>query len=474
MKDELLEKVYSWADENGVLKPETLVVAGASGGADSVCLFHVLYKLSSARAFSIVAVHVNHMLRGEESDGDEDFVRELCGKYGIPLHVFREDVAAFANENHYSTEEAGRLIRYRCLREVADKVCASYIAVAHHRDDQAETVFLNLLRGTGIDGLCGMPEISGKIIRPLLRFGKQDIEAYIRRNGLTYRTDSSNYENAYLRNTIRNIIFPGIKLQTGTDISASLIRMQKLLRTDRDFLNGYAGKKFNDILILEENNRVVLERNELKGLHPAIAGRIIRIAWERVSGSLKGLESVHVDMVLDIVSKEGNRTAELPKGVTAAAEYNRVEISARASREKPGPFSVRLEVPSTVDLPVFKIRMESGIFSAEEFSEKFGRIEKPRENSLTQLFDYSKIKEGIYIRNRKPGDIFFPYNSSGRKKLKDFLIDQKIPVSMRDSIPLLADGKNIVWVIGVRTADNYKVTGSTNTILYVNVMKLND
>ena len=153
------------------------------------------------------------------------------------------------------------------------------------------------------------------------------------------------------------------------------------------------------------------------------------------------------------------------------AEYNRVEFSSETSCKKVEPFSIRLSPPSIVDLPVNEMRIEMELFSRGEFIKKFGRIEKAKENSLAQLFDYSKIKEGIYIRSRMPGDIFFPYNSSGKKKLKDFFIDQKIPGSMRGSIPLLADGKNIIWVIGFRTADNYKISDSTQKILYVNIKK---
>lgn len=474
MNDKLLEKVNQWAEKNGVLKPGNTVVAGVSGGADSVCLLDILHKLSNKRAFSLVAVHVNHMLRGKESDEDEHFVIGLCDKYGIPLKVFKEDVAAFADNNNYSIEEAGRLIRYERLMEVLDKKSAAHIAVAHHRDDQAETVFLNLLRGAGLDGLCGMSDIKDKIIRPLLMVSKSEIEAYIKRNGLFYRIDSSNFENNYLRNTVRNVIFPEIKRRTGTDISASLLRMQRVLKTDRDFLNQYAEDKFKDILISEDDKRVVLKRNELSELHQAIAGRIIRIALERIAGSLKGFESVHADMALSLVSRDGNRTAELPKGITVTAEYDRVEFSYKTDRKKDEPFSFRLSVPSVVELPANRMRIETWLISRDEYIEKFGKIEKAKENSLTQLFDYGKIKEGIYIRSRMPGDVFFPYNSGGKKKLKDFFIDQKIPKNMRESIPLLADGKNVIWVIGYRTADNYKISDSTETILYINIRKQKD
>lgn len=470
MNDKLLEKVNLWADKYGVLKADSCVVVGVSGGADSVCLLHILYKLCKARTFSIAAVHINHMLRGAESDGDEHFVRDLCTEYNIPLNVFNEDVAAFARESNYSIEEAGRLIRYKRFREVLDKTHATHIAVAHHRDDQAETIFLNLLRGTGIDGLCGMPGIKDKIIRPLLDVSKNEIEAYIKRNCLSYRTDSSNYENNYLRNAVRNVIFPEIKQQTGTDIASSLLRAQRLLKTDRDFLNQYTDEKFKTVLISEEKAKVVLKRNELLELHPAIASRIMRIAWEKVTGSLKGLESSHVNSVLSIAAKKGNKTVELPKGITATSEYDKLVISSQVRKDRIEPFSFSLSLPSVVDLPVIKLKVEARLFSRDEFIKHFGKINKPKENSFTQLFDYGRIKKGIYIRNRLPGDTFFPFNSSGRKKLKDFFIDEKIPNNIRGNIPLLTEDKNIIWVIGFRTSEEYKITELTETILYVNVL----
>jgi len=470
MDDKLLEKVNSWAEECGALKPGTLVIAGVSGGADSVCLLDVLYRLGKTRGFSVYAVHVNHMLRGMEADEDENFVRDLCNRYGIPLKVFREDVAGFAEKNGCSVEEAGRIIRYECFQKVLEEQGGSYIAVAHHMDDQAETVFINLLRGTGLDGLCGMPEIKGRIIRPLLRVKKSDILAYIERNSLSYRTDSSNYENTYLRNIIRNVIFPEIRRLTGTNLSAGLVRMQELLKADRDFLNQYAEKKFSEILVDSNEHKVILEREKLKRLNPAVSGRIIRIAWEKVSGSLQGLESVHVRAVLNIAMKDGNHTADLPKGIKAIAIYNRLEITAETTGKTAGSGPAEIPVPAVTMLRDYKITVKTELFTREEYIAKFGNINKPKENSLIQLFDYDKIKEGIYIRVRMPGDMFFPYNSNGKKKLKDFFIDSKIPKNIRGNIPLLADGKNIVWVIGRRTAENYKVDDSTGKILYVNII----
>lgn len=472
MNDELLEKVNSWADKNNVLRPNTLVIAGVSGGADSVCLLHVFTMLSKSRSFSVAAVHINHMLRGAESDGDEKFVKTICEKWGITIRVFREDVGMFSYENKYSIEEAGRILRYKRLNQVLEETDAQHIAVAHHSGDQAETVFLNLLRGAGLDGLSGMPAVSDRIIRPLLMVGKNEIEEYMKRNGLVYRTDSSNYDNIYLRNAIRNDIFPAIQKQTGVNIIPSLTRASTHLKTDKDFLDQFTKEKFGSVLLYESKKKIVLRRSELIKLHPAISTRIIRMVWKKVTGSSKGLESIHVMIALDIASKSGNKTAVLPKGVRVAAEYDNIDISRNAEGEAPKTFSISILVPSSIDLPNEEIRIETKLYSKEQYIREFGRIEKEKESSLTQLFDYDRIKKGINIRSRRPGDIFFPYKGSGTKKLKDFLIDIKVPRNKRDTVPLLAEDKNIIWVIGFRTSEKYRITQSTKVILCVNILYL--
>lgn len=475
MNDGLVEKVNFWAEKNCVMKPDTHVIVGVSGGADSVCLLHILFTLSKTRLFIITAVHINHMLRGKESDEDELFVKDLCSQYDITLKVFREDITTFSLEQGCSIEEAGRIIRYRRFQEVLSETSANYIAVAHHSDDQSETIFLNILRGTGLDGLCGMSSKSGQIIRPLLNVSKDEIQAYIKRNALLYRTDSSNLDNIYLRNSLRNVIFPEINEQTGTNITSSLLRMQKLLKSDSDFLNEYATEKYKNIVIFEDEKTVLLQRSQMIQLHEAISSRVIRIAWEKLTGSYKGLESVHVSFALEVIAGQGNKIAQLPKGIRAITQYDTVKITKELPEKNTQAFSIGITIPSTIYLPVNedlddrKIKVETQLYSRDDFLKRFGEIKKPKESGFVQLFDYDSIKKGIYIRNRLPGDVFSPYKGSGGKKLKDFFIDRKIPKNTRDKIPLLANGKDIVWVVGHRTSDKYKISNSTKTILYVNI-----
>ncbi len=468
MEELLFKKIADWADRKQVLLPGTAVVAGISGGADSVCLLHVLLGLSRLRSFSIFAVHINHMLRGCESDGDESFVRSLCTQWQVPLQVFREDVRAFAGNKGCSVEEAGRMVRYQRFHMVMEEKGAQFTAVAHHRDDQAETVFFHLLRGSGLEGLCGMEDVSSWILRPLLETGRDEILAYNARNGLAYRTDSSNQDNSYARNVIRNELFPQIQQKTGFPVTASLLRTARLLRDDSDYLQQMAAVQYKPLILSKDDSTVAIKRKNLCELHPAIAGRCIRMAWEEVTGSNSGLEEKHVAAVLNLSGRKASGlTIQLPKGVCATIEYDKLLIKIRNGGTTGSPFQVPVNVPGLAELPERGILIYTALYSREEYEGAFGRLEKPRETSLHQIFDYEKINKGINIRNRQNGDIFYPYRSPGSKKLKDYLIDEKIPREKRENIPLLAIDNNIIWVMGFRTSEKFKVDDASEVILSV-------
>lgn len=468
MEAPLFKKIANWADRKKVLLPETAVVAGVSGGADSVCLLHILLGLARLRSFSVFAVHINHMLRGGESDEDESFVRGLCTQWQVPLRVFRKDVRSFAREKGCSVEEAGRLLRYECFHRVMDETGAQHVAVAHHRDDQAETVFFHLLRGSGLEGLCGMEDVSQQVLRPLLETGRDEIQAYINQNGLVYRTDSSNQDNAYARNAIRNELFPLIQQKTGFPVTASLLRTARLLRADRDFLQQMAALRYKESVVMKDRNTVAFQRKNLHGLHPAMAGRCIRMAWEEITGSAAGLEEKHVAAVLGMSGKKtSGLTLQLPKGVLAAIEYDRLLLTSDNREFGNSPFQVPLNVPGMIELPERGLLIYTALYDRREYEKVFKGLEKPKETSLHQIFDYGKINKGINIRNRRDGDLFYPYRSPGSKKLKEYFIDEKIPRGKRENIPLLAIDNNILWVMGFRTSEKYKVDDASEVILSV-------
>lgn len=475
MKEILFKKVALWADRKQVMLPGTAVVAGISGGADSVCLLHVLLALARVRSFSVFAVHINHMLRASESDGDESFVRNLCSQWQVPLQVFREDVYSFAEKNSCSVEEAGRMVRYERFGKVMQEVGAQYVAVAHHRDDQAETVFFHLLRGSGLEGLCGMEDVSQRVLRPLLDTGRDEILAYIAANGLEYRTDSSNKDNSYTRNTIRNVLLPLIQQKTGFPVTTSLLRTSRLLRADRDYLQQNAAMRYKDIILSKDDKTVALRREGLNALHPAMAGRCVRMAWEEVTGSVAGLGEKHVAAVLELSGRKASgRMTQLPEGVNAVVEYDRLLLTTCRDKQKCCPVSVPAIIPGITELPERNIRVITALYTHEEYVNAFGGMIKPKETSFNQIFDYSKLNRGISIRSRRNGDIFYPYRSPGSKKLKEYFIDEKIPRDKRENIPLLAVDENIIWIIGLRTSEAYKADDAAEVILSVRVTAMDD
>ena len=460
----LLQQVKKDIRDHGLIRPGSHVVAGLSGGADSVCLLYVLWQLSREYALSITAVHVNHMLRGTESDADEAFAVDLCRRWDIPIRVFRADIAEISRTSGLSEEEAGREVRYGYLSQVLREASADVIAVGHHYEDNAETVMLNILRGCGLEGLAGMDYKSGSIIRPLLGIRRSQIEAYLNQEGIPWRTDSSNASCKYVRNRVRNLLFPAIKEQFGCDPVPVLNRLSVLARRDEAYLAAQARRIFDEIS-REEGVEVSLDAGVLCRLNKAISSRIVRLAWEKATGSLKGIESVHVDDVLRLCRESGTgKRLSLPKGWTASLSYGRLILRPERDVRKT-EWSYPVPVPGTVCVREANGLLEAKILTRDQFVESFGNWLTIKETSNIQVFDYLKFNCGINIRNRRDGDRIRPFKSPGEKKLKKFFIDHKIPAEKRDSIPLVAAGPRILWVIGMRTSDECRPDERTQSYL---------
>lgn len=473
MQDNLvLQQVRKDIHDHGLIRPGSHVVAGLSGGADSVCLLYVLKQLSPEFELAITAVHVNHMLRGAESDADEAFVVDLCRKWDIPIRVFHADIAEISRTSGISEEEAGRETRYGYFYQVLRETSADAIAVGHHYEDNAETVMLNILRGCGLEGLTGMDYKSGPVIRPLLGLRRSQIEDFLKREGIPWRTDSSNSSCKYVRNRVRNLLFPAIREYFECDPVPLLNRMSALARRDEAYLAELARKTFLD-MNRPLNPGLSLDAKALCRLDAAISSRVVRMAWEQATGSLKGLESIHVDDVLRLCrqSMTGKRLC-LPGGWSASLSYGRL-ILAPAREAQKTQWSYPVNVPGTVHVKETNGMLKAMVLTREQFVKEFGDRPKIKETSNIQVFDYLKINCGINIRNRRDGDRIRPFKSPGEKKLKKFFIDQKIPVEKRDNIPLVAAGSRILWVIGMRTSDECRPDERTQSYLVLTWHDLN-
>lgn len=469
MQVSLLTQVKNNIKTQNLLKPGDKVIIGVSGGADSVCLLKVLSELKNELETELLVVHVNHGLRGNEADSDQAHVEELCRDCSVPVRVYSVNIKKLSTKLKISEEEAGRIARYKIFENVLKKTGGDCIAVAHNREDQAETIMMNILRGSGIDGLCGMPVKNGRIIRPLLNCSRADIEKYLEENNIHFCTDSSNKGVEYTRNRIRNELFPKIKELFDISPTNQLVKLSGLVADDREFLEDTAKRSYNEVLI-SDSKEIVLSMTGLRSLSNAILKRIIRIAWERLSSSRKNLEAVHVDQIISLCqNNHTGKKVQLPKGFTVYISYDRL-IFAKGGKNISEPYSLPIKREGLTAVDEAKGALKSLVISKDEFIEK-GYSLKNKENSFIQFFDLDKLEDGTVIRTRREGDRIRPFTppgakgfAVGEKKLKEYFIDKKVPRQVRDTIPLIASGNKIAWIVGMRTSEEFRAREDTKNI----------
>lgn len=432
-----------------LLLPGELVVVGLSGGADSVCLLLLLDRLREVLGIGLRAVHVHHGLRGDEADRDEAFSRKLAGRLGVPFVCVHVDAAGYAKQHGMSVEEAGRCLRYEALERERAAAGAAKIAVAHHGDDQAETILYNLFRGTGLKGLGGMSPMRGRIIRPLLFADRKEILAYLEENGEGYCEDSSNAEDDYCRNRLRHKILPLVKEMVNERAQENILQAGAMAaEADR-----YFEKKAGEILAMyllarEKPAGIGIPAEVLKKEEPIIASYVVRDMVGRACGSKKDITHVHIGQVLSLLEKPVGRSIDLPCAQKAVRTYGELWITDAKEAE-------------TVDE-----NPANSLPSLEFTAFPYKKGQEIPKNRYTKWFDYDKINSTLSVRYRKAGD-YFMLAGERRKTLKAFFIDEKIPKEERDRIPLVADGSHILWIVGYRISEHYKITEETETVLQI-------
>ena len=427
------------------------VLAAVSGGADSVCLLWVLKELSEELGIHVAAFHLNHGLRGEEADRDEDYVRALCQKLSIPLSVVRENVAKYAADRGISEEEAGRNLRYFHMEQAAGRFFCEKTATAHHKNDNAETVLLNIFRGSGLRGLGGIRPVRNNIIRPLLCLTRKEIEAYLREAGLSWCEDSTNRECRYVRNRIRNELLPWVEENINDRAGEHILNIASLASRADEYFYHQAEKILSEENFFSEGNLFSI-RTEVFDRQPDILKEyLVRAMISRVSGNQRDISSKHIEAVCNLRGPGSGCEAMLPYGIRAHRGYEILEI------RKLGEIS---------DAGEERMKVVMRTFSYEK------DLEIPK-NQYTKWFDYDKIKDMLSVRNRKSGD-YFLISGGKRKLLKRFFIDEKIPEERRKTIKLLTEGSHVLWVIGYRISEYYKITNTTRTILEVKICKGED
>ena len=523
-----MQDIFDTIRNYHMIEAGTGVVAGVSGGADSVCLLYVLCAYRRQVPFALTVVHVEHGLRGDESLADAAFTKSLCEKLGVPCRIVLAEVKQLARTEGLSVEEAGRRERYRILREAMEACGAQRIAVAHNRDDQAETVLWNLARGSGLRGLGGMSPVRGAIIRPLLFTGRERIEQILAEAGFSWRTDRTNLQQEYTRNRIRLSILPQMERELNGRAAEHIAAASCHLRLVQEYLDRVTAR-IGEECIFRDRDSVCVDLRLLLQEEILIQEEVLKQAVA-ACGGLRDFGNVHMQALLRLCASDCGRRISLPGRLEAVREDGILRLAQRAAgasaaapvdapvdagegkeplmihvpkavlqgRSRAGTISesVQNESGHAVQRSVASREMisasaqnesargigdrigdetRSGSFCAGEWRFKYEFLENSPE-LMYQIIEKKYTKwlscdtinyHALSFRTRRPGDYLVVNAAGGRKKLKDYLIDCKIPRDQRDRIWLLADGSHVLWVVGYRISEAVKVTEDTGSILKV-------
>ena len=459
----LVDRVTRYATQHQLWTAETRVIAAVSGGSDSVALALVLRELAARDAVVFAGIaHLNHHVRGEEADGDAAFCRALADRLGVAAVIGDADVPADARTHHVSIEVAGRHARQRFFKEAIESVKADRVAVAHTRDDQAETVILRLVRGAGASGLAAMMPRRDQVIRPLLDTSRAELREFLLGQQETWREDATNLDRAIPRNRLRHAIMPELRA-INAQADAALARAAELLRADDEFLEKLANAAFVRAVETEsETGPVKIDAAEFVKLPAAVARRVARYALETANPSRTyGLEEA--DELRRVLADSGRADIS---GVLVERFGANVVLTIRDVRAAApqAPIELRLEIPGTVEAP-----RGAWTVTAE------GPIAKPASigsDATKVVIDASRVGSHLIVRYRRPGDRMHPLGAPGRKKVQDVLVDRKVPRDDRDAVPIVTtETGEIVWVAGEVLADPFRVTPLTKSVVVLTLRR---
>ncbi len=517
MEKSLTERAAFFTEAAVQVKNGDTVIAGVSGGADSICLLFLLCGLRESPGIDVRVVHVNHGIRKEAGE-DEAFVKRICEEWHVPFTTVREDIPALALRMKCSEEEAGRVFRYEAFFKEADRICEEKgcgpdrvkIAVAHNMNDNAETVLFRLFRGTGINGLCGIRAVrSGKydIIRPILDLKRSEIEKILTENGIPWVNDATNETDIYSRNRIRHRILPEAE-KIVPAATEHIVNTASQLEEIEDLLGKLEEECFGETTLVGPDS-VTIDTVKFMGYHIAIQKRVILKCLKLLSVGGKDLGTEQIDAILELIRKTGNRKLCLARGIRAVREYDRVTVFSKTAPGELQPTALQVsdktagtggeiraadreirasggEIRASGD-PVHKddgetftagCRLQSELFLLEELLKEDPLFLKDisvraRSNKYTKWLDYDKINGQAVLRTRQSGDYFFvckPDGSFGKKSVKDYMIDRKIPPSERDKVLLAAVGSRVLWLIGYRISDDLMIGKDTKKVLKLSLI----
>lgn len=469
----LADRVLGFIREHKMVEEGDLLLVGVSGGADSLCLAHVLLTIKDLLGIRLHVAHLDHSLR-PESSADASFVADMAARWGMPCTVERQDVRRFRARHRLTLEEAARRVRYIFFGRLSRELGAAGVAVGHTVDDQVETILLHWIRGTGLAGMRGMQpvtrfRVSGldeevRVLRPALQLKRTETESYCAVEGIQPRQDASNLSLKYRRNRVRHRLLPTLE-SYNPNIRETLLRMARIAERDYGFIESEVNRVWPEVAS-EGPAGVTITTASAMVLPPAVLYQLLRHAVERAAGSTAGLELVHLDEMVAALGKPSGTILNLPNGLILAVGYGYCTISLGRT---PPPFPpIRrvnvLTVPGETHLPGWKVIarvQDSGPWNVEQ-------------DPWSATLDLDKLGDRLWVRPRRSGDRFQPLGMEKEKRLQDFFVDAKVPRSWRDAVPLVVTPAQIAWIAGWRIDDRVKVTEATRRVLHLRFIQAPD
>lgn len=460
----IFEKVLSTINKHELIQKGDKIVVGLSGGPDSVCLLHILSRLKEELDLEIYAAHLNHQIRGIEAQKDAFYISKLCEEMGITFFIKSINVPEYCEKNGVSIEEGARKLRYEMFYEIKNNTRANKIAIGHNLNDQAETILMRMMRGTGLQGLKGIEYIrDGVIIRPILDIERNDIEEYCKQNKLNPRIDKTNLESIYTRNKIRLELIPYMKDNFNSNIIESIVRMGNSLRSDNDYIESEALIKFKEVSNIKSDS-VEINLKPYINLHNSMKVRILRNSIKHILGDTNFIDQRHIDDIIELEDESKiDKVINLPRGIYVYRKKNSIILTNKEIVIEEIEFCYNIPSNGFIKVKEIGTIIETQVVSIDKYK-------RSKSDKSCKWFDFNKIKGGIVVRNRRSGDKI--KLSGGSKKIKDLFIDIKIPKEDRCKVPVIADDQGILSVGNFRNSENYKIDEETKEVLKVSFKKL--
>jgi tRNA(Ile)-lysidine synthase len=472
-REPLEQRVLRFIHENHLVPNQCQLLVAVSGGPDSVCLLNILVNLREKLNIKLHIAHLNHQLRGAESEADAEYVSRLARQLGIPATIEARDVKTYRARKRISLEEAAREVRYSFLADVAESVRADCVAVGHTTDDHIETILMHLIRGTGTRGLRGLQPATGwqsgeknlMVIRPLLGVSRQETSDYCRDHRLEPRIDTTNLSLSPLRNKIRHQLLPLLR-GYNPRITDALIRTGRIAGDDLALLDEKSAPLWGSIIQRQEE-MVVLDKAGFLKLPSALQRHLLREVIEDLLGTLKDIEARHIEEIITALDKPAGKSLNLPGGLVFIIEYERYLIAPESAAVSPFP---AIEKESVINIPGETLLSGWRISAAYIKYEQMGE----RDSNFVAYLNPDKAVGRVVVRGRRPGDRFQPLGMSQPKKLGQYMIDEKIPRAWRKWVPIVCSAEHILWVVGWRIDDRAKVSEKAGQVLRLEFERVSD